>query len=119
MLREHSHTGPELGQTHASDFSGPFADKTLLDVIRNLAIFLANPYREAQTMTVVNVHEAKTRLSRLLAQVEAGEEVVIARRGNPSPGSFAASRKANGNSAPWRVRWSSTTAFSILFRRKS
>ena len=34
-------------------------------------------------MTVVNVHEAKTRLSRLLAQVEAGEDVVIARRGEP------------------------------------
>ncbi len=34
-------------------------------------------------MTVVNVHEAKTRLSRLLAQVEAGEEIVIARRGEP------------------------------------
>ncbi len=34
-------------------------------------------------MTVVNVHEAKTQLSRLLAQVEAGEDVVIARRGEP------------------------------------
>ena len=34
-------------------------------------------------MPVVNVHQAKTRLSRLLAQVEAGEEVVIARRGAP------------------------------------
>ncbi len=34
-------------------------------------------------MTVVNVHEAKTQLSRLLAHVEAGEEVVIARRGQP------------------------------------
>ena len=34
-------------------------------------------------MTVVNVHQAKTRLSQLLAQVEAGEEVVIARRGEP------------------------------------
>ena len=34
-------------------------------------------------MTVVNVHEAKTQLSRLLAQAEAGEEVVIARRGEP------------------------------------
>jgi prevent-host-death family protein len=30
-------------------------------------------------MTVVTVHEAKTNLSRLLARVEAGEEVVIAR----------------------------------------
>ncbi len=34
-------------------------------------------------MPVVNVHEAKTHLSRLLAQVEDGEEVVIARNGNP------------------------------------
>ena len=34
-------------------------------------------------MLVVNVHEAKTQLSRLLARVEAGEEVVIARRGEP------------------------------------
>ena len=34
-------------------------------------------------MPVVNVHEAKTQLSRLLAQVEAGEEIVIARRGRP------------------------------------
>ena len=34
-------------------------------------------------MPVVNVHEAKTQLSRLLAHVEAGEEVVIARRGQP------------------------------------
>ena len=34
-------------------------------------------------MPVVNVHQAKTHLSRLLAQVEAGEDVVIARRGEP------------------------------------
>ena len=34
-------------------------------------------------MLTVNVHEAKTQLSRLLAHVEAGEEVVIARRGQP------------------------------------
>jgi prevent-host-death family protein len=33
--------------------------------------------------TTVNVHEAKTDLSRLLAAVEAGDEVVIARRGKP------------------------------------
>ena len=32
---------------------------------------------------MVNVHEAKTELSRLLAAVEAGDEVVIARRGKP------------------------------------
>lgn len=34
-------------------------------------------------MTTVNVHEAKTHLSRLLERVEAGEEVVIARAGTP------------------------------------
>jgi prevent-host-death family protein len=34
-------------------------------------------------MTQVNVHEAKTHLSRLLARVEEGEEIVIARNGRP------------------------------------
>lgn len=34
-------------------------------------------------MTTVNIREAKTHLSRLLARVEAGEEIVIARRGKP------------------------------------
>ena len=34
-------------------------------------------------MPVVNVHEAKTHLSRLLVQAENGEEVVIARNGKP------------------------------------
>ena len=34
-------------------------------------------------MVTVNVHEAKTHLSRLLKQVEAGEEVTIARNGEP------------------------------------
>lgn len=33
--------------------------------------------------TIVNIHEAKTHLSRLLESVERGEEVVIARAGNP------------------------------------
>jgi prevent-host-death family protein len=32
---------------------------------------------------MVNVHKAKTELSRLLEAVEAGEEVVIARAGRP------------------------------------
>jgi len=31
----------------------------------------------------VNVHEAKTHLSRLLARVESGEEIIIARGGRP------------------------------------
>jgi prevent-host-death family protein len=31
----------------------------------------------------VNIHEAKTHLSKLLARVEAGEELIIARAGQP------------------------------------
>ncbi len=34
-------------------------------------------------MSIVNVHEAKTHLSRLLERVEAGETVTIARAGQP------------------------------------
>lgn len=34
-------------------------------------------------MRAVNVHEAKTNFSKLLAKVEQGEEVVIARAGEP------------------------------------
>lgn len=34
-------------------------------------------------MTVVNVQEAKTHLSALIARAEAGEEIVIARAGRP------------------------------------
>jgi prevent-host-death family protein len=32
---------------------------------------------------VVNIHEAKTHLSRLLARVQAGEEITIAKAGKP------------------------------------
>jgi antitoxin (DNA-binding transcriptional repressor) of toxin-antitoxin stability system len=34
-------------------------------------------------MTLVNIHEAKTRLSQLLARVAEGEEIVIVKSGNP------------------------------------
>jgi prevent-host-death family protein len=36
-----------------------------------------------RTVKIVNVHEAKTHLSRLLERVEHGAEVVIARAGHP------------------------------------
>lgn len=38
---------------------------------------------EIANLDTVNVHEAKTHLSRLLERVERGEEVVIARAGKP------------------------------------
>lgn len=34
-------------------------------------------------MTIVGIHEAKTNLSKLLKRVEAGEEIVVARGGEP------------------------------------
>jgi prevent-host-death family protein len=34
-------------------------------------------------MLTVNIHEAKTQFSKLIARVEAGEEVIIARDGAP------------------------------------
>ena len=34
-------------------------------------------------MTTVNVHEAKTHLSRLLVRAHAGEEIIIAKAGHP------------------------------------
>jgi prevent-host-death family protein len=34
-------------------------------------------------MPIVNTHEAKTQLSRILAEVERGEEYIIARAGHP------------------------------------
>jgi prevent-host-death family protein len=34
-------------------------------------------------MKIVNVHEAKTHLSRLLDEAHAGEEIVIAKNGKP------------------------------------
>jgi len=34
-------------------------------------------------MSIVNVHEAKTHLSRILERVEAGEEIIIAKNGRP------------------------------------
>ncbi len=33
--------------------------------------------------TIVNIHEAKTHFSKLLAQVSAGEEIIIAKAGKP------------------------------------
>ena len=36
----------------------------------------------------VNIHQAKTDLSKLVERAEAGEEIVIARAGKPAPSSF-------------------------------
>lgn len=54
-------------------------------------------------MTIVNVHEAKTNLSRLIEQALRGEEVIIARNGTPAvklvqvePASVGAVKRRSG-----------------------
>jgi len=34
-------------------------------------------------MAIINIHEAKTHLSRILSRVQSGEEIVIAKAGKP------------------------------------
>lgn len=46
----------------------------LTNVLANITIYF---------MKSINVHDAKTNLSKLLKKVEAGEEIVIARAGKP------------------------------------
>ena len=62
-------------------------------------------------METVNVHEAKTHLSRLLAQVEAGEEVIIARNGKPVARLAAIQKRGKPQFGSWKGR-----IFSCRFR---
>jgi len=54
-------------------------------------------------MTVVNIHEAKTHLSKLLQRVMSGEEIIIAKAGKPvallSPIGEAPVRRIPGSDA--------------------
>ena len=60
-------------------------------------------------MATVNVHEAKTHFSRLLAEVEAGGEVIIARGGKPVarlvPLEGAAKPKRQFGSMKGKIGW--------------
>jgi prevent-host-death family protein len=52
-------------------------------------------------VTEVNVREAKAHLSRLLARVEAGEEILISRAGKPIA-RLVRARRARGRRRPGR-----------------
>ena len=54
-------------------------------------------------MTTVNMHEAKTRLSQLVKEVEAGGEVVLSRRGRPVARIVAVADEAAGTPKGRRV----------------
>lgn len=55
--------------------------------MRNLVklVYLANfaGYDEEVASRHVNIHEAKTQLSKLINELDEGDEVIIANRGNP------------------------------------
>jgi len=55
-------------------------------------------------MQSVNIHEVKTHLSRLIAQVEAGEEIVINRNGKPVARLVANDREPLGGYGSLRGR---------------
>ena len=55
-------------------------------------------------MVTVNVHEAKTHLSRLLARVEAGEEVVVARDGRPVARLVSCAPRGRPHFGAWKGR---------------
>ena len=55
-------------------------------------------------MVTVNVREAKTNLSRLLAQVEAGEDVVIARSGIPVARLVRVQKRGKRQFGSWKGR---------------
>lgn len=58
-------------------------------------------------MKQVNIHEAKTQLSKLLEAVERGEEVTIARNGRPVAvlSAVPASRRSGFGSVPEFAAW--------------
>ena len=66
-------------------------------------------------MTTVNVHQAKTQLSKLLLQVEAGETIVIARAGKPSAQLVPINAHPKGINPPgaMRVRISISDDFDL------
>ena len=55
-------------------------------------------------MTTVNVHEAKTNLSKLLVRVEEGEEVVIARSGKPVARLVSCKPKGKPQAGVWKSK---------------
>jgi prevent-host-death family protein len=68
-------------------------------------------------LTTVNIHEAKTNLSQLLARVEQGEEVVIARNGVAIARLVRIERRPRREPGSWRdwPRWAGFRYDPALF----
>ena len=60
---------------------------------------------------VVNIHAAKTHLSRLVERVEAGEEITIARAGRPVARLVPVPQRRPRRPGPWEGRGAPSPAF--------
>jgi prevent-host-death family protein len=60
--------------------------------------------------TTVNVHEAKTHLSRLLERAHAGEEIILAKAGKPYARLMPLAAEASGRQ-PGRIKGKVEVAF--------
>ena len=76
-----------------------------------LVIFLAKRLVAECAVPIVNVHQAKTQLSRLLVQVENGEEVVIARNRKPVARLVPVQRRGKPRFGSWKGRISVDDSF--------
>ena len=65
-----------------------------------LAIDLANHITYNLIMITVNIHEAKTQLSRLIQRALSGDEVIIAKDGQPVIKLTPLSAEVGGRAAP-------------------
>jgi prevent-host-death family protein len=53
------------------------------DLLSSVNVTRLSPVELENIMQTVNIHEAKTQLSRFIDQAESGEEIIIARAGKP------------------------------------
>jgi prevent-host-death family protein len=69
--------------SQGSKVQPPMPARIVPDLVIFGSLSLANRLATFTYMATINMHQAKTELSKLVARVEAGEEVILARRDKP------------------------------------
>ena len=69
-------------------------------------------------MRTVNIHEAKTHLSRLVDEVYSGEEIIIAKAGKPLAKLVALTAAAWGNGDRSNIAYLNRSASSCFLRSR-
>ena len=65
----------------------------------------------AEDLDTVNMHEAKTHLSKLVARVEGGEQIVITRAGKPAAKLVPVASRPKPGKRSWAVGRAGSSAF--------